>query len=106
MNKPTGTDVDIFYKLKADTDETEFKDIPYQKLVCVNPTNVSSSSPIDFRDFEFRPSATVNAVTYTSPNGVTYDTFKTFSIKIVMRSIDGAVYPRCKDLRIIAVPAE
>jgi hypothetical protein len=106
INKPSGTDVDVFYKLKADTDETEFKDVPYQKLVCINPTNVPSSSPIDFRDFEFRPSSTVNAVTYTSPNGITYDTFKTFSIKIVMRSIDGAVYPRCKDLRIIAVPAE
>jgi hypothetical protein len=106
INKPSGTDVDIFYKIKAETDETEFKDIPYQKLVCVNPTNVPSTSPIDYRDFEFRPSATVNAVTYTSPNGVTYDTFKTFSIKIVMRSIDGAVYPKCKDLRIIAVPAE
>jgi hypothetical protein len=106
INKPSGTDVDIFYKIKAETDETEFKDIPYQKLVCVNPINVPSTSPIDYRDFEFRPSATVNAVTYTSPNGVTYDTFKTFSIKIVMRSIDGAVYPKCRDLRIIAVPAE
>jgi hypothetical protein len=106
INNPVGTEVDIFYKIKSNSDETDIKDLTYQKLVCVNPTGVPSSSPIDYRDFEFRPSATVNAVTYTSPTGVTYDTFKTFLIKIVLRSQDGAMYPKCKDLRIIAVPAE
>ena len=106
INRPVGTEVDVFYKIKSNNDETDIKDLRYQKLVCVNPTSVPSSSPIDYRDFEFRPSATVNAVTYTSPTGVTYETFKTFLIKIVMRSQDGAVYPKCRDLRIIAVPAE
>jgi len=45
-------------------------------------------------------------LTYTSSNGVTYDTFKTFAIKIVLTSSDPAIVPSIKDLRIIATPAE
>jgi hypothetical protein len=45
-------------------------------------------------------------VSYTSTSGVTFDTFKTFAIKIVMTSTDPAIVPKVKDLRIIALPAE
>ena len=105
-NKPTGTEVDVFCKLLSASDSTPFRDRRYQKLVCVNPTTTASLSPNDYRDYEFRPSTTDNFVQYTSSNGVTYDTFKTFSIKIVMRSEDPTVVPKVKDLRIIALPAE
>ena len=43
-------------------------------------------------------------MTYTGDNGIVYDNFKTFAIKIVMTSIDPSVIPRVKDLRIIALP--
>jgi NADPH-dependent curcumin reductase CurA len=105
-NKPTGTEIDVFCKLLSASDATPFKDRRYQKLVCVNPTTTPSLTPVDFRDYEYRPSATDNFVTYTSSSGVTYNTFKNFAIKIVMRSEDPTVVPKAKDLRIIALPAE
>jgi hypothetical protein len=74
-------------------------------MECFNPTTAVSVTDSDFFEFEFRPSLTSDQVTYTSDNGVTYDNFKTFAIKIVMTSSDPAVVPAVKDLRIIALPA-
>ena len=105
-NKQGDSEISVFYKLLSSTDATEFKDRPYQKMVCVNPATTPSKTDADFREYEFRPSATENSVTYTSDAGVTYDTFKTFAIKIVMTSTDPAIVPKVKDLRIIALPAE
>lgn len=104
-NKPGVSEVSVFYKVLADTDGTKFNDRPYQKMVCINPTTTPSLDD-SFREYEYRPSATVNAVTYTGTNGTTYDSFKTFAIKIVLTSSDPAIVPSVKDLRIIATPAE
>jgi hypothetical protein len=104
-NKPGSSEVSVFYKVLADGDKDNFNDRPYQKMECINPT-VTPSLDESFREYEYRPSATVNQVTYTSSNGVTYDTFKTFAIKIVLTSSDPAIVPSIKDLRIIATPAE
>ena len=105
VNKPSGTDVIVFYKLLSSSDSTPFGDRRYQKMECFNPTTSVSVNESDFFEFEFRPSLTLDSATYTSDNGVTYDTFKTFAIKIVMISSDPAVVPSVKDLRIIALPA-
>jgi hypothetical protein len=45
-----------------------------------------------------------NSISYVS-NGVSYDTFRTFAIKIVMAGTNSADVPRIRDLRIIALPA-
>jgi hypothetical protein len=90
----------------SDSDATPFKDRPYEKMVCINPTITASPDNETFRDYEYRPSASINAVTYTGTNGVTYNSFKTFAIKIVLTSSDPAIVPSVKDLRIIATPAE
>lgn len=105
-NKQGSSEIEVFYKLLSGSDTTEFKDRPYQKMVCHNPTTIPSTTEFDFREYEYRPSLTENSVTYTSESGVTYDTFKTFAIKIVMTSNDTSIVPKVKDLRIIALPAE
>jgi hypothetical protein len=105
-NKPVGTEVDVFCKLLSGSDGVQFKDRRYQKLVSVTPTVAPSLTPYDFTDYEYRPSSTDNFITYTSTNGVTYDTFINFSIKIVLRSGDPTIVPRVKDFRVIALPAE
>jgi hypothetical protein len=105
-NKPGVSEVSVFYKVLSDSDDTKFDDRPYQKMVCINPTTTSSQDLSTYREYEYRPSATVNQVTYTGTNGVTYDTFKTFAIKIVLTSSDPAIPPSVRDLRIIATPAE
>jgi hypothetical protein len=70
-----------------------------------NPILSPSINSNEFREYEYRPSITSDEITYTSENGVTYDSFKTFSIKILMTSEDPSVIPRVKDLRIIALPS-
>lgn len=105
-NKPGVSEIEVFYKLLSSTDTTNFNDRPYMKMVCYNPTTTASKTSDEFREYEYRPSLTTNSITYTSDNGTTYDTFKTFAIKIVMTSNDPSVIPKVKDLRIIALPAE
>lgn len=105
-NQPAGTSIKVFCKLLSGADGTQFKDRPYQELVCINPSAVASQTATSFTEFEYRPSLTDNFVNYTGTNGVVYDTFKTFAIKIVMLTSDPAVVPKVKDLRIIALPAE
>jgi hypothetical protein len=104
-NKPAGTEVHVFYKILSSSDITTFKDRPYQKMEAFNPILSPSINPDEFREYEYRPSITSDEISYTSENGVTYDSFKTFSIKILMTSEDPSVIPRVKDLRIIALPS-
>lgn len=105
-NKPSTTEVHVFYKIVSFDDPTELKDRPYYKMECVNPTATPSKTTSDFREYEYRPSLINNEISYVGENGVTYDTFKTFAIKIVLTSNDPSVVPKVKDLRIIALPAE
>ena len=105
-NKEGNSEIEVFYKVLSGSDTTNFKDRPYVKMVCANPTTTPSSTEFDYREYEYRPSLTENAIIYTSDSGATFDTFKTFAIKIVMTSNDPSVVPKVKDLRIIALPAE
>lgn len=105
-NKQGNSEISVFFKILNSSDATAFRDRPYQKMICVNPSPVPAETPFDFIDFEFRPSAIENSVTYTSENGVTYDNFHVFAIKIVMTSSDPTIVPKVKDLRIIALPAD
>jgi len=105
-NKPSGTEIKVFAKLLSESDPTPFKDRPYVELVCVNPTLAVSLTDEDFQEYEYRPSLTESNITYESEDGVTFDSFKIFAVKIVMTSLDASVIPRVRDLRIIALPAE
>jgi len=105
-NIPGNSEIHVFYKILSSSDSTPFKDIPYQKMENVNPALLASKTSSDFSEYEYRPSLTENAVSYISSDGVTYDTFKTFAIKIVLVSDDPSVIPKVRDLRIIALPAE
>jgi hypothetical protein len=105
-NKPGVSEVTVFYKILSASDPTAFKDRPYIKMTCINPSATASLDEVTYTDYEYRPSSTQNYVNYVGTNGVTYDNFKTMSIKIVLTSSDPAIVPSVKDLRIIAVPAE
>jgi hypothetical protein len=105
-NKPITTEVHVFFKAVSSDDPTPLKDRPYFKLECINPTATPSKTTNDYREYEYRPSLVLNDWSYVGENGVTYDNFKSFSVKIVMTSGDPSVIPKVKDLRIIALPAE
>ena len=70
--------------------------------------NFVSLSDSDYRELVFAPGisgAANNAVTYTTDTS-SFNSFKTFAIKVVLTSSDPAIVPSVKDLRIIATPAE
>jgi len=104
-NKPEGTELHVYYKVWAAGDSTRFNDRPYVRMVCSNPNRAPNIDEVSYNEYEYRPSLTDYSITYTSDSGVTYDTFKKFSIKIVMISKDPAIVPKIRDLRIIAVPS-
>ena len=87
---------------KQQLHEREGHYIKSHRDICVNKVIAGRT----YSEYDNRQSAKINEVTYTGTTGVTYTSFKTFSIKVVLTSSDPAIVPSVKDLRIIATPAE
>lgn len=105
--KPPGTDIKVFAKLKNSVDPDPFDSRNYIELDVVNDTVSSLVDRNDFRAFEFKlPDSSLTGplgeVEYIS-NGITYTTYKQYSIKIGLLSNNSAVVPRVADLRAIAL---
>jgi hypothetical protein len=117
--KPPGTDVDVFVRVQNEEDNDEFRDKHYTKLDQITSSLIFSSvtQENDYREFEygfpstnatslgaFKFSGNNNVVRYFNTANAHFDTFKSFSIKVVLRSALGShVIPRVKDLRAIAL---
>ena len=65
-------------------------------------TNTVSDSDIEFLELEYVPDNILESTDYVT-GSVTYDSFKTFSIKIVMNSNTTTRVPLLKDMRAIAL---
>jgi hypothetical protein len=69
--------------------------------------NFVSTFDGDYREITFAPGVNNianNSVTYTTSSS-TFNTFKTFSIKIVMTGTNTTDVPKVQDVRVIALPA-
>ena len=62
--------------------------------------SVVSTSEEDIREFSYQ---TANDVIQYTSDGVTYDKFKSFAIKIVMTSNNVITIPKLRDMRAIAL---
>ena len=62
--------------------------------------DVFRANEIDIKHYIFKTADSV--ISYIS-GGVTYDKFKTFSIKIVLGSASTAIIPKIKDMKAIAL---
>ena len=117
--KPSGTEVDVYCRIQNAEDPDDFSDKHYTKLTQTTSANTISSrvNTFDYREFEygfpsanasnlgaFKNSGNNDVVRYHNGDGAAFDTFKHFSIKIVLRSSVGShVVPRVRDLRAIAL---
>ena len=100
-NRPPDTHIDIYYKVLATGDREDFEDKAWTRMPVVpTQTNVFSTTSRQFREYEYRTRE--NVASYVA-NGVTYDRFHTFAIKVVMRSASTTVVPRLRNLRVIAL---
>lgn len=104
--KPPGANVFVYYKVRnaLDGDPIEKKD--WVQMV-QKTSDVIYSQYGDPIEYEYRPSLTSNAITY-STSTATYKTFNQYAIKIVMASDDtvASKIPYIYDLRAIALPED
>jgi hypothetical protein len=73
----------------------------------IGNNNFVSLAYDDFRELIFAPGisgAANNAVTYTTDTS-SFNSFKTFAIKIVMSGTNTTDVPKVRDIRAIALPA-
>jgi len=102
-------DIDVYYRVLATGDPQQFEEKPWT-LMTVKPgqENVYSPSALVRKEYEYRTVG--NTASYVS-NGVTFDRFHTFAIKVVLRSeltddpyaVDTVNVPLISNLRIIAL---
>jgi hypothetical protein len=97
INRPLGTSVKVYYKVKASDDDTAFDDRYYNELTMVEKNVNFSSNEDQYLIDEYK----IDDIRYTS-NGIQHDSFKIFAIKIVMFSENPAFVPQIKNLRVIA----
>ena len=97
----------VYVKMLSVSDPETFEDKGWTLLTQLGNANFVSLNSTDYRELLYAPGAggvANNSVSYVS-NGVSYDTFRTFAIKIVMAGTNSSDVPRIRDLRVIAIPA-
>ena len=105
--KPSGSNIRVYYKLLSASDTENFDTKNYQLMTEIGNANFVSLAQNDYRELLFAPGISGvanNSVTYTTSSS-TFNTFKTFSIKVVMSGTDTTDVPKVRDLRVIALPA-
>lgn len=104
-NRPVGTDVNVYYKVKSGDDTDPFENKKWQRMSKVNDNFSKDQNQVI--ELEYRASLDVNRISYVE-NGVTYPLggkFKYYAIKIVMTAASSSVIPYVANFRAIATPA-
>ena len=105
--KPSGSNIYVYYKILSRSDSDTFDTKNYQLMTEIGNNNFVSLTNNDYRELVFAPGilgAANNSVTYTTDTS-SFNSFKTFSIKIVMIGTDTTNVPKVRDVRAIALPA-
>jgi hypothetical protein len=104
--KPIGTDINVYYKVKAADDPEPFANKGY--VLMNQKTRANTFSSInnfnDSIEYEFEPFDTLNSISY-STSTTTYTTFNQFAFKVTLMTDDTSKVPVIYDMRAIALPA-
>jgi hypothetical protein len=104
--KPIEAQIYVYAKFLSSSDPESFEDKKWQLLTSLSNANFVSVNQNDYRELVFAPGlfgVSNNSIEYETET-TTYNTFKTFAIKIVMASSNSSDVPKIKDLRTIAIP--
>ena len=105
--KPVGTGVYVYYKILSSNDSQPFESGNWQLMTQINGISYSSNKS-DFIEFECAPGTNGKAnnnISYTNVNGVTYNSFIQFAIKVVLTTNDNTIVPFLTDVRALALPS-
>ena len=86
VSKPTGSDIEVYYKLQSGNEAAGFDSKEYTQVSLGTITNTVDGQFVDIEKF-------VDSLS----------SFNAFVLKFVLRSSSIAAYPKIKDLRIIAL---
>lgn len=107
--RPQNTNIYVFYRVQAASDNQVFENGSWQLMTYVNNTgNAYSTSISDMKEYELAPGVggTANgSIQYVSTNGSTYKDFTQFAIKLVMTSSDSTFVPFVNNLQVLALPS-
>lgn len=101
--------IEAYYKVLATGDPERFEDKAWTRMqLRAGLETTYSASPTERKEYEYRTAG--NTASYTS-NGVTYDRYHTFAIKLVLRSgqttnsyaSETTIVPRIANLRVMAL---
>ena len=99
VNRQPGTSIEVYYKALSAEDNADFDDRPYIQMTRIDDGgDIFTASRFGFREDEF----VANTVAYTSETG-SFDSIKTFAVKVVFYSSNPAIVPKIKDLRVVAL---
>lgn len=114
--RPVGTDISVMIKFKSLNDPTSFDEIPWTSLKMNDNKNFFSSTAnmLDFKEFECEMRSTVlgngegaylnnGNFEYKSKDGVIYNNYKYFAVKILLNSDTQKSIPRVDDYRALAL---
>ena len=91
--RPPQTNIEVYYKVLAAGDPTRFIDVPWVMMqLKPEQEELFSSSSRTFREYQYETASQTVGLT-----------FKTFAIKIVMRSSNPSIVPLIKNFRAIAL---
>jgi len=104
--RPSGVNIDVYYKVLNANDTDKFDDKNYVKMELDPETDQLSTTMNDFREFIYKPKT--ETITYSSGGNNNddndYSDYNTFAVKIVLRSEKTTNYkiPRVRDLKVIS----
>ncbi len=90
VNRPTGTDIELYVKAQA-SDDTDFDTLPWIPVL-PDETMGFSDTYSSYKEVEYSIDTELNGVEFNS-----------MAFKIVFKSINSSVVPSCKNLRAIAI---
>ena len=107
--RPTNTKIFVYYKIISRDDTLIIEESNWQQLTSISKVTRYSTSRDDLIEFEMAPGTAgvaQNYVSYTNPkNGLIFNDFYKYAIKVVMASSDSTFTPFLKDIRVIALPS-
>ena len=107
--RPTNTKIFVYYKIISRDDTLIIEEANWQQLTSISKVTRYSTSRDDLIEFEMAPGTAgvaQNYVSYTNPkNGLIFNDFYKYAIKVVMASSDSTFTPFLKDIRVIALPS-
>jgi len=108
--RPTGTDIKVYFRGQNVSDVSAFTTLDWVEMELFEGVGLFSNTGNlrDFREFRYRIPASAKTgaggeYQYTSADGGTFDTFRRWSLKIVMTSDRRGSVPFVKDYRGIAL---